>query len=142
MLIPTGSANDVRPSAGCGSPSLTAIPVPGARPVIGTTAAVSLANVPTPLSFIALGWSRTDLGPLPLPASLAAFGMSGCNLLQSAEEAWHSTLSGTSSFTLAVPNWSGLAGLRVYLQAWAPAPGMNSGNAIVSNGIEWIIGCS
>jgi hypothetical protein len=41
---------------------------------------------------------------------------------------------------LPLPNWSGLIGLHLYLQGWANAPGVNAGNTIVSNGIDWLIG--
>jgi hypothetical protein len=47
---------------------------------------------------------------------------------------------GTATYSLPLPNWSGLIGLHLYLQGWANAPGVNAGNTIVSNGIDWLIG--
>jgi hypothetical protein len=49
---------------------------------------------------------------------------------------------GAATFSVALPNIPGLVGLRVYLQGWASAPGVNAGNTITSNGVEWTIGDS
>jgi len=131
--------------AGCGSPVLDLAPVANARPVIGTTGQAALTNIPSPpaIAFVALGWSRTTSGFFSLPLSLAGFGMPGCDLLQSAEAAANPTTAtgpGTATFSLPLPGITGLIGLHLYLQGWAVAPGTNSGNTIVSNGIHWYIG--
>ena len=131
--------------AGCGSPVLDLAPVANARPVIGTTGQAALTNIPSPpaIAFVALGWSRTTSGGFSLPLSLAGFGMPGCDLLQSAEAAANPTTAtgpGTATFSLPLPGIAGLLGLHLYLQGWATAPGTNSGNLIVSNGIHWRIG--
>jgi len=131
--------------AGCGSPVLDLAPVANARPVIGTTGQAALTNIPSPpaIAFVALGWSRTTSGGFSLPLSLAGFGMPGCDLLQSAEAAANPTTAtgpGTATFSLPLPGITGLIGVHLYLQGWAVAPGTNSGNAIVSNGIHWRIG--
>jgi hypothetical protein len=126
---------------GCGSPPLALSPT--ANPTINTVATVTLSNIPSVVAFVALGWSRTSFGPFTLPLTLVTYGMPGCDLLQSAEAAAQPvTFTGASTAThsLPLPNWSGLVGLRVYLQGWAYAPGTNQGNTIVSNGIEWTIG--
>ena len=76
---------------------------------------------------------------------LATYGMPGCDLLHSAEAAaipTTSTGTGTAIFSWPLPNWSGLIGLHIYLQGWAPAPGANTAGVIVSNGVEWVIGNS
>jgi hypothetical protein len=128
---------------GCGNPALALVPVPNAAPTISTTAKVTLANIPSAVAFLALGWSRTSMGPFTLPLSLSGYGMSGCALLQSAETAGAPvsfTSAGNATYTLLLPNWTALIGVRSYLQAWALAPGVNAGNAIVSNGVEWTVG--
>lgn len=128
---------------GCGSPALVLSPIANARPVINTTAQAALTNIPSSLAFVAVGWSDSAFGPVPLPMSLAPNGMPGCDLLQSAEAAGISTAStgpATATFSGRLPNWSGLIGLRLYLQGWAVAPGVNPANVIVSNGLEWVIG--
>jgi len=128
--------------SGCG---LALVPIANARPTINTTAQVSLTNIPSSIAFVALGWSRTALGPFPLPLTLAGYGMPGCDLLQSAEGGAQPvtfTGTGTATYGLLLPNWSGLIGVHLFLQGWAFAPGANAGSAIVSNGLEWGIGNS
>ena len=129
--------------SGCGNPALDLAPILSARPTIGTTAQAALANIPSAVAFVALGWSRTAFGVSPLPLSLAGFGMPGCDLLQSAEAAAEPvtfTGTGSATFSLPLPNMTGLVGAQLYLQGWALAPGVNAGNTIVSNGVEWGIG--
>jgi hypothetical protein len=131
--------------SGCGTPLQILSPVANARPVIGTITAAALTGIPSSLGFVALGWSRTMAGPFALPFSLQGHGMPGCYLLQSAEvfaQPVVMTGAGTGTFSVALPNWSGLLGLQVFLQGWAPAPGANQANAITSNGLEWNIGSS
>jgi hypothetical protein len=113
--------------------------------VINTSAQLSLSSIPSTIAFVALGWSNAMIGPFALPFSLAGYGMAGCDLLQSAEFATMQTTPtgpGAASFSLAIPNLPVLVGLHVYLQGWAPAPGANAGDTIVSNGIDWGIGNS
>ncbi len=126
---------------GCGSPALTISP--GALPRINTTAQALLTNIPSSLAFVCLGWSNTTTGIFALPLSLAPFGLPGCLLQQSAEGGSlpvTPTGVGTATFSVQLPNNTDLLGLLVYLQGWAIAPGYNPGNAIVSNGVAWLIG--
>ena len=130
---------------GCGAPALALAPTATGRPIINTTAEVTLTNIPSSIAFVATGWNRTTLGSFALPLPLAGYGMPGCDLLQSADSAAlpvSFTGTTTATFTLPLPNWPGLIGLRVYLQGWAAAPGANPGNMVVSNGVEWVIGNS
>lgn len=129
--------------AGCGGPPLALGPIANARPAINTTAQASLTNIPSSLAFVALGWNNALLGPFALPFHLIGYGMPGCYILQSTEAAAQPvtfTGSGTATYSLSLPNWTGLIGLHLYLQGWAPAPGVNPGNTVVSNGLEWVIG--
>ena len=128
---------------GCGSPALVLNPDPAARPILGNTARVSLANAPTPFAFMVLGWSDNLFNGLGLPLSLAGLGMQGCFLLTSAESGAlpvTPTGPGTADFVVPFPNIPQLIGLNAYLQGWAVAPGQNPGDAIVSNGVVWGIG--
>lgn len=128
---------------GCGNPALTLSPVANSRPTINSTVSVSLANIPASLAFVTIGWSRTTYGPFTLPLTLAGYGLPSCDLLQSCELGAQPTASvgnGNATYSLALPNWSGLIGLRLNLQGWAPAPGVNQAGVIVSNGVEWGIG--
>jgi len=129
--------------SGCGNPAMTMFPVASAPPAINATAQASLTNIPSTLAFVALGWSRAMVGPFALPFPLVGYGMPGCFMLQSAEAAAQPvafTGPGTATFSLPLPNWAGLVGLHLHLQGWANAPGANAAQAIVSNGIEWVIG--
>jgi hypothetical protein len=131
--------------AGCGSPALDLAPVAMARPVINTTASASVNNIPSSLAFVALGWSNTTFGAFALPLTLTGFGLPGCDLLTSSEFSAlpvTSTGPGTATFSLPLPNINGLVGLHVYLQGWAYAPGVNAGDLIVSNSVDWGIGNS
>jgi len=135
--------------SGCGSPPLVLSPVANARPIINTTAQASLTNIPSSLAFVALGWSRTFFfgapGAFTLPHPLAAFGMPGCDLLQSADataQLVSFTGPGTATCSLVVPNATALTGRQVFLQGLAAAPGANAAGLIVSNGIEWVVGDS
>lgn len=126
---------------GCGSPPLTLSPVASAGPILNTTARVALANVPSPLAFVAIGWSSTYFGWFQLPIQFA--GMPGCALLQSADfpaVPVVPTGPGSARYDLAVPNQGSLLGLSLHLQGWANAPGANAADLIVSNGVTWIVG--
>lgn len=128
---------------GCGTPALSLSPVPTALPSIGTTALASLANTPSPLVFVAVGWSKTVAGPFLLPLPLDGFGMTGCLMLQSTEVlGLQALVTGptTASFGVGIPSLSSLIGLHLYLQGWALAPGMNPAGVITSNGLDWGIG--
>jgi hypothetical protein len=143
--IPPAPATAVSYGGGCGSPALTLSPSPAERPTTNQTAQVLLANVPTSFAYVAIGWSRTMIGPFALPFPLAGYGMPGCDLLQSTEISMlpvTATGSGTATLSLPIPYFPALIGLHVYLQAWAYAPGANAGDLIVSNGIDWGIGNS
>lgn len=129
---------------GCGNPNLSLAAAGSSVPSLGTTARVEVGNIPSTTANLMMGWSRTQFGFYPLPLTLTGFGMTGCELLQSSEFSLPATSSsaGTASYELAIPNWGGLLGIRLHLQAWAPAPGANAAGVIASNGIEWAIGNS
>lgn len=129
--------------SGCGSPALALLPDAAGLPFIGMSARAFLTNVPSPFAFIAVGWSNTQAGPFLLPVPLDGYGMTGCFMRQSSEaigEPTTSTGPGTASYSLSVPFLSSLLGLRIYLQGWAVAPGMNPAGIIVSNGLDWQVG--
>jgi len=69
--------------------------------------------------------------------------MPGCHLLHSNEVTLSATLSGLPGawdFALSIPDDTGLLQSHVYLQAVAAAPGTNTAQLIVSNGVDWLIG--
>jgi len=129
--------------SGCGSPALSFIPDATGRPLLGQVALATIANAPTQVVGVALGWSNQYYGPFALPVTLAGIGMPGCDLLQSADILGLGTsplTPSTLSFSLSIPNVPGLIGLHLYLQAYAFAPGANPLQIIISNGIDWRLG--
>ncbi|MEZ6036616.1 MAG: kelch repeat-containing protein [Planctomycetota bacterium] len=127
---------------GCGSPALGFVPDPTAPPLLGQLAGATITNAPTVAAGVMMGWSRDLFGPFPLPLSLDGFGMTGCELLQSAEIVGlgASVLTPTSlSFQFPIPNAPHLIGVEVFVQAYGYAPGANPAQLIVSNAIDWAL---
>lgn len=140
---PSPSAASSAFGSGCGAPPMSLSPEPEGLPVVGATARALLSNVPSPLAFVAMGWSNVSLGALLLPAPLDGYGMPGCSLLQSTDVVGLPVAftGGTAAtYSLPIPLWPGLLGVHVYLQGLAVAPGVNPANIIVSNGLDWQIG--
>ncbi|MFY9343405.1 MAG: kelch repeat-containing protein [Planctomycetota bacterium] len=141
LIDPVGAAAAF--GTGCGSPVFTIAPELAAPPTIGTTAQALLTNAPSPLTFVAIGWSNTSAGPFQLPIPLIGYGMPGCYLLQSTEvlgEPTTTTGPGTATYALPVPLLASLIERHIYLQGWTVAPGANPAGIIVSNGLDWHIG--
>jgi hypothetical protein len=126
----------------CGTPPLVLAQVAQSRPVLGQTAIVRLAAAPTPAVALAIGWSNTTFGTVPLPLALGSLGLTACFLHQSADVVGLSfTPSGTGfDGAVALPNSSSLLGGHVYLQAFGFAPGQNPAQLTTSNGIDWRFG--
>lgn len=128
--------------AGCGASPL--VMLPAGTPVTGASAGVLIGNAPTTLGGLAIGFSDTMFGGSPvLPLPLAYLGMPSCELLQSNDVFGlpvTSSAPGTLSFSYSIPTTTGLTGSHVYLQAFCYAPGANSLEIIVSNGIDWRVG--
>lgn len=129
--------------SGCGLPALTLQPNGSSRPVIGQGFVASIGNVASGVAFMNLGFSNTTMGPLRLPVSLGGVGMTGCQLLQSAEiNGGPCPLigAGLAQHFLPIPNSATFIGMRVYQQAMAIAPGQNAMGIVVSNGLALQVG--
>jgi hypothetical protein len=129
--------------AGCGNPSLSFLPNPAARPIVGQVASATIINPPTSVAAVAIGLSKQYLGAVPLPVPLAGIGMPGCDLWQSAEFLGFDTSPlppSSLEFSLSIPNVPGAVGFSCYPQSYAFAPWQNPLSIIVSNGIEWRFG--
>jgi hypothetical protein len=90
-----------------------------------------------------MGWSNTVSFPVTLPFELSGVGMPGCFLLQSLQLFGLTTAPvGPSSlrFTYPIPASPIFNGVRVYIQAYCYAPGANSAEIVLSNGVEWELG--
>ncbi|MEC7583258.1 MAG: kelch repeat-containing protein [Planctomycetota bacterium] len=151
--VSTLSGSAVPYGAGCGTPVLQFEPVLGSEPVVGQTAQAMLSSIPQvspslggSQAFVSIGWNDDFWGGVPLPLDMQSYGMSGCFLYQSGDEAadavdFDPTMGpGTAVYNLPVPNYADLIGFDVYLQAWAYAPGQNAGNTILSQAITWTVG--
>ncbi len=130
--------------ASCGSfPPMTLQPVSGSLPRIGATVEAGLSFVPTPVAFMAAGWSRTMWGSTALPLDLGAYGLAGCHLLHSADAVampLQFAAANAAVFRMGVPVASAIIGVELHLQAWAPSPGANAAGLALSNGLRWLIG--
>ncbi len=130
----------------CGTPPLLSWTDSASPPVLGTTARLQIRDVPGPLASVALGLRNDVLAnsspPLPLPVSLAPLGMLNCWLLTSSEYPTNivGATNGAGVFALPLPSIPSLVGHHLYLQAWAPAPGMNPAGVIFSNAHRWVLG--
>ena len=141
--VPTITATAVAYGQGCGVPPIGLTPDPAARPLLGHTGRANVVNAPSIVMGGAIGWSRTFSFPILLPYELSSIGMPGCYLVQSNEVfglGVTATGAGTGDFSFAVPNHFALVGTRVFLQAFAFAPGANQLQIVSSNGVEWLIG--
>lgn len=121
-----------------GTPTLTA----PARPWVGDAWSLTLAPVPTgAAAAIGFGLSRTAWGPDPLPLSLAAVGMPGCELRIAPDAIAAATTAGAVATLIApIPVNPALVGLVVYLQGQATDPAANPGGTVFSNGLAIRVG--
>jgi hypothetical protein len=128
---------------GCGSPQLQIVPDLRSRPTLGGSAKCLINNSPTSLAAVTLGWSKTQIGPFPLPLPLDGFGLAGCSLLHSAEVtglAPSQLAAGSLGLAIAIPQTSSLLGVIIHLQGYSYAPQANPAEIITSNGLSWTIG--
>jgi hypothetical protein len=128
---------------GCGSPALVFTPT--STPIPGQSLDAKVSNTPSPLCLVSFGASDAFFGGnVPLPVDLTAFGMTNCELNQSADLFGLGTLASAftseATFTLQVPGDYALVGQHFYFQAFSYAPGANAADTISSNGIDWLIG--
>ena len=141
--VPPLSSTATMYGAGCGSPALLFTPT--STPIPGQALAAKVSNTPSPLCLVSFGASDAFFGGnVPLPVDLSPFGMTGCELNQSADLFGLGTLASAftseATFSLQVPADYGLVGQNFYFQAFSYAPGANSAETISSNGIGWLIG--
>lgn len=128
--------------AGCagpgGSPHLAASGT--ALPFLGMNTELVASNVPA-LGLFVLGYSNTSSPVGPLPASLAAIGMPGCDLLVSNDVIVGGTQAGGQAMLpLAVPLAPTLVGTSVYAQALSLDLAANALGFTASNGLQLGIG--
>lgn len=128
---------------GCGNPALAVRQDPNARPLLGQTLSVGIDNAPTGLAFMCFGWSNRQVLSLHLPMRMDVFGLPTCWLLQSDDLitlGCANTGPTTARFDLPIPPAPMFAGMRFYLQPWAPAPGSNPAGAVIGDGLAVVLG--
>src|SRR5262245_2199929 len=142
VRVRVGNAGVWRYGTSCGQPLLGVMQGSHSWPLLGATFRSYVVGVPANVAFLALGLSNTTLGGTDLPQPLGQFGMPGCYLLQDLFQMallCTSVNAATAQHDLAIPGDATLAGLRVYLQAWAPAPGVNPAGLVASHGLELLL---
>jgi hypothetical protein len=128
---------------GCSSPPLTIAPSASSRPLLGNQYATDVGNLVSGPCLMTFGSSSSHLGALALPIDLSIAGISGCRLyhdLALAVEPCQPSGPTTARHELSLPSVPTLVGLRLYLQAWAAAPGLNTLGVMTSNAIELVLG--
>lgn len=128
--------------AGCAGPGgLPQLAAAGTGlPWLGATPVLKASNVPL-LGLFVLGYSNTSAPVGPLPASLAAIGMPGCDLLVSNDVIVGGTQVGAQSqLPLPVPNVPSLVSQSVHAQALSLDLGANALGFTASNGLQLTIG--
>ncbi|MBL8722980.1 MAG: FG-GAP repeat protein [Planctomycetes bacterium] len=126
---------------GCRGPNGTPALTWTGAPVLGTQFQLRCRNLmPNQGGFWLLGWSDTLAGTLPLPLDLAPFGMPGCQVLGSSEATDYFILRGnTATWTITLPSWPILAGLRCYAQCTQLEP-TRPGGLVFSDGARMVFG--
>lgn len=128
---------------GCGAPPMTF--TPSYRATIGTSISATIANTPTPVCVVAIGWNSLVLpGVGALPVDLGQVGMPGCLLYHSSEFfGLPTTQVGTpfvARFTTPLAGNVAFLGQHIYAQAFSYAPGVNPLQVVSSNAIDWLAG--
>lgn len=111
-------------------------------PTVNKTFTVDLSQAPTGAPALnALGLSKTNFGPLPLPLDLSAIAP-GCYLFSSLDLVSASVVSGmgTATVTWGIPNNNSLVGLQFYNQYLIVRPAANTLGLLFSNAGEGKIG--
>jgi hypothetical protein len=128
---------------GCGTLPLSLDASSGSRPVLGLEQRSRITGFPSFLPAISIGLSCTQIGAQALPLPLDAFGLTGCHLYQDTVVLFLPTVllaPGVAEHVLPLPSNPSLMSLPVYLQAWAPALGLNPAGLVTSNGLALTLG--
>jgi len=126
------------------TPRLRAHPLWSSAPVLGGQFFALVDRVPagSPVGGV-LGLSDSVYGAVPLPLSLTPFGMTGCELLASAEATiliGTASTAGEANWVFTVPATPSLAGFAFFQQGIALVPGANPAGLVFTNGGHGIVG--
>lgn len=114
-------------------------------PKIGEVFAAKVSGIPAgPLTRVLglVGRSGSSWGTIPLPLDLGILGMKNCSLLVSIDLPMIpiNHTAGLATWDMPIPNSAALAGSRFFAQALVLDPGVNAFGAVVSNGMECLLG--
>ncbi|MGE3173538.1 MAG: hypothetical protein AB7O97_13020 [Planctomycetota bacterium] len=131
---------------GAGCPGSSGVPLLAAlgTPRLGRSFAVALSGLlpAAPIGVVAIGFSDTTAGGLPLPFDLTVVGMTGCTLLvdpQIVEAA--PAAGGQAVHTLAIPLAAHLLGATFFEQGFSfELPGWNAFGGVTSGALRCIVG--
>lgn len=110
--------------------------IPRDTPRIGRGMQINILDAPTNFAIMAFGWSRT-----PGPIDFSPVGMPGCSFHVAPDATI--LLGGANRvvpFSLSIPSWSGLVGMRFCNQALVLDPAANAAGAVLSDAAEGTIG--
>jgi hypothetical protein len=122
-----------------GAADLAPLVLTSTLPKLGTTATLTTQFVPPPGVLINV-LSLTQVNP---GVDLGFLGMPGCNVYLDAASPIQTAFvfaSGTVPVNVSIPFDLVLAGLPLYSQSLAAAPGYNAFGGAVSNGVAWVLG--
>jgi hypothetical protein len=114
-------------AGGAGVPDLTA----ATYPALGTTFTLQVGNASLNATdaFLMIGFSDTSWNGVPLPLTMAGFGMPNCTAYASPDAVLFFLLSGgTGTVSLSLPAAPGFVGTSLYAQALVRDP--SAGNAL------------
>jgi hypothetical protein len=128
--------------AACSGAATTPVLAAATLPWIGEMHRVLLAGVPNgSAAALVVGVSRTSIGGVPLPVSLAFLGAPGCALLTSGELVVPlPVVNGTGTWTVQVTGGPQLVGQRFFAQGIWLEPGANPAGLVLSNAIDQRVG--
>jgi hypothetical protein len=131
--------------AGCPGTSglATLAAVPGSLPRFGQNFDMRLGNLPNVATVVMpiLGFDSVTWNGVPLPISLASYGMPGCGLYTLGySTSFLLALAPTWTWSLPIPNIPAIVGYALYAQAMVFEPGANAFGAVVTNAGAMTIG--
>lgn len=108
-----------------------------ARPVIGTTISLDTASVPAATLVGATVFGFTELNP---GIDLTPLGMPGCTqyLAIDSSQVWVPA-GGVGTTSFAIPNVPAFAGIEIFSQGAALAPGVNALGGLTSNALKLVL---
>jgi arylsulfatase B len=143
LAILRGYAWQTSFGAGCSgggiSPVLTAqsAPTPGA----GLTLTVTGLSPAVLTTIGAVGFTDQDWNGIPLPINLTSAGFTGCTLhIDPALTVVANPAADTASWSVLLPNNSGIIGQALFAQAFPLLIGANPAGVLATNAVEGVVG--